>query len=61
MGLDGRMRDENGEIHAKRGDTLIRTLEKEYDVDFGVRSDMRLDTYLEQTGHESLTQALKDL
>ena len=36
-GLDGRMRDEDGEIH--------RNIEREYDKDFGVRSDMRLDTF----------------
>lgn len=59
-GLDDRMRDENGEIHRKRGDTLMGNIEKEYDKDFGVRSDMRLDTFLDENGYDSLKQALKD-
>jgi hypothetical protein len=59
-GLDGRMRDEDGEIHKKRGDTRIGTVEKEYNVDLGVRSDMRLDNFLEQKGYDSLKQALRD-
>jgi hypothetical protein len=60
-GLDDRMRDEDGEIHHKRGDTLIGTIEKEYDIDFGVRTDMRLDTFLEKNGYDSLKEALRDL
>jgi hypothetical protein len=59
-GLDGRMRDEDGEIRRKRGDTLMGNIEKEYGVDFGVRSDMRLDTYLEDRGYDSLHDALRD-
>ena len=59
-GLDGRMRDEDGEIHRKRGDTHMGTVEKEYGIDFGVRDDMRLDTFLKQNDYESLTQAVKD-
>lgn len=39
-GLDGRCRDLDGEIRAKRGDTLVRTLRSTYGPDFasGVRS-----------------------
>lgn len=37
-GLDGRQRDQNppkaGEIRAKRGDTLVRTLREEYGPGF---------------------------
>ena len=58
-GLDGRMRDENGEIRQKRSDTKIGTIEREYGVDLGVRSDMQLGNYLEQHGFESLSEALK--
>lgn len=60
-GLDGRQRDANGEIRQKRGDTLVRTLRKEYGEDFakGVRSDARLDTVLERTGANSLSELLK--
>ncbi len=57
-GLDGRHRDLNGEIHRKRGDTLIGTLRKEYGPDFapGVRSDMRLDTYRDRFGLETIEE-----
>lgn len=60
-GLDGRQRDANGEIRQKRGDTLVRTLRKEYGEDFakGVRSDARLDTVLERNGANSLSELLK--
>jgi len=60
-GLDGRQRDADGEIRQKRGDTLVRTLRKEYGDDFakGVRSDARLDTVLERTGANSLSELLK--
>lgn len=60
-GLDGRHRDLNGEIHQKRGDTLIKTLRKEYGPDFapGVRSDMRLDTYRDRLGVQSIEQIRK--
>jgi hypothetical protein len=60
-GLDGRQRDANGEIRHKRGDTLVRTLRKEYGDDFakGIRSDARLDTVLERTGANSLSDLLK--
>ena len=33
-GLDGRHRDRDGRIDEKRGDTLVRTLRKEYGEDF---------------------------
>jgi len=60
-GLDDRQRDANGEIRHKRGDTLVRTLRKEYGEDFakGVRSDARLDTVLERAGATSLSELLK--
>ena len=59
-GLDDRCRDQDGEIRQKRGDTLVGTLRKSYGPDFasGVRSDMRLDTLRERTGH-SLSKILK--
>lgn len=47
MNEDGRLRD-------KRDDTLIRTVEKQYGIDLGVRSDMKLGTYQERTGAKSL-------
>ena len=58
-GMKGyRSRDEDGELRAKRGDTHVGTIEKEYRVDFGVRSDMRLDTLLEREGANSLKDLL---
>lgn len=58
-GLDGRCRDNNGQIREKRGDTLVRTLRQEYGAGFapGVRSDARLDTLRQRTG-KSLSQML---
>ena len=60
-GLDDRMRDEDGQIRRKRGDTLVRTLRKEYGPDFaeGYRSDAKLETVLKKEGKESLDQLLK--
>jgi hypothetical protein len=60
-GLDKRHRDTDGEIHLKRGDTLVRTLRKTYGDDFlsDFRSDATLGTVLKKTGASSLTQLLK--
>jgi hypothetical protein len=59
-GLDGRQRDKDGEIRAKRGDTKIATLRKEYGEDFakGYRSDARLETVRENE-RKSLSQLIK--
>ena len=61
-GLDDRCRDADGEIRRKRGDTRVGTLREEYGPTFapGVRSDMRLDTLLEESGAESLSEFLKN-
>jgi hypothetical protein len=60
-GLDGRERDQNGQIREKRGDTRVETLRKEYGPDFakGYRSDTHLETVREDTG-KSLSQLVKD-
>jgi hypothetical protein len=60
-GLDGRMRDKNGEIHKKRGDTQISTLREEYGQNFasGYLPEATLGTVLEAEGLESLDQLLK--
>jgi hypothetical protein len=59
--LDGRTRDQDGEIRQKRSDTLVRTLRKAYGVDFlpGFRSDATLETVLKKTGADSLSQLVK--
>jgi hypothetical protein len=59
--MSDRQQTERGQIRKKRGDTLIRTIEKEYDVDFGVRSDTKLATYLKDSGVPSLSKALKKI
>lgn len=60
-GLDGRMRDQDGEIRRKRSDTLVRTLRQEYGEEFaqGYRSDTKLGTVLKREGLDSLDQLLK--
>jgi hypothetical protein len=60
-GLDGRMRDHDGEIRKKRSDTLIRTVREEYGegVAKGYRSDAKLGTVLENENLNSLDQLLK--
>lgn len=54
-----RSRNKTGPLRDKRDDTLVTTIEKKYDRDFGVRSDMHLGTLLEQTGKDSLHDLLK--
>jgi len=59
-GVDGRLRDNDGPIRRKRGDTLIGTLRDTYPgFARGARPDMRLDTYLDREGFDSLDDALK--
>jgi hypothetical protein len=62
VGLDDRCRDNDGEIRRKRGDTEIGTLRNEYGDDFasGYRSDIRLDTFLDREGYDSLSDYLKN-
>jgi hypothetical protein len=59
-GLDGRSRDENGQIREKRGDTRVGTLRQEYGENFaaGYRSDTHLETVRQDTGM-SLTELVK--
>ena len=49
-----RSRNEDGQLRDKRDDTLIGTIEKQYGINLGVRSDMELGTYQEKTGTKSL-------
>lgn len=53
-----RSRNESGELRRKRGDTHIGTIEKHYNTDFGVRSDMHLSTLLDRLGANSLNDAV---
>jgi hypothetical protein len=51
-GLDGRQRDQDGQIHQKRSDTKVETLRREYGSEFakGFRSDAQLGTVRDATG-----------
>lgn len=58
-GMNGqRSRNEDGKLRQKRSDTQIGTIEKQYGVDLGVRSDMQLGTYLEQNNINSLNDLI---
>jgi len=61
-GIDGRWRDEDGEIRQKRSDTLVKTLRETYGDDFlsEFRGDAKLGTVLERTGKDSLTELVKE-
>ncbi len=57
-----RARNENdGQLRQKRGDTIVETIEKEYHVDLGVRSDTRLDTLRARTGQNSVEDVISAL
>ena len=60
-GLDGRMRDQDGEIRKKRSDTLVGTLRDEYGSNFlsNYRSNTKLGTVLKDKGVGSLDQLRK--
>ena len=60
-GLDARMRDQNGEIRNKRGDTLVGTLRKEFGPNFAAdyRSNTKLRTVLRDKGVQTLDQFIK--
>ena len=53
-GLDGRHRDNDGEIHRKMGNTRIESLRKTYGEDFarGWRSDKKLENSTRRYGRK---------
>lgn len=53
-----RSRNDDGELRQKRSDTLVSTIEKKYDVDFGVRGDMHLGTLIINKGVSSLNDLI---
>ncbi len=55
-----RSRNKDGQLRDKRDDTLVGTIEKKYDLDLGVRSDMKLGNYLKETGYKSLNDLVHD-
>lgn len=60
-GLDGRHRDQNGQIRQKNGTTRVGTLRDQYGDGFasGYRSDAHLNTVLRREGAASLSELLK--
>jgi hypothetical protein len=61
-GLDGRHRDENGEIRRKNGNTTVGRLRGTYGEGFaaGHRSDKKLENLLAEEGADSLSEYLKN-
>lgn len=58
-GMKGyRSRNINGLLRDKRNDTHIGTIEKKYDIDLNVRSDMELGTYLKEHNIKSLNDLI---
>ncbi len=56
-----RLRTKKGTFRPVRGDTKVSTIEKRYDVDLGVRSDMKLSNFFKQKGYPSLSRMLRDI
>lgn len=54
-----RAKNQKGQFAAKRFDTKISTIEKKYNVDLGVRGDMKLGNYLKEKGFPSLSKMLQ--
>lgn len=53
-----RGRNDDGLLREKRGDTHMGTIEKIYNRDFGVRSDMELDNFLKKNELNSLNDLI---
>lgn len=54
-----RSRTKTGQFTPKRFDTKVGTIEKQYGVSLGVKSNMKLGNYLKQKGYGSLSEMLK--
>ena len=60
-GLDGRHRDENGQIQRKRNDTKIGNLKPTYPALNGFPDNATLGDLLQSTGADSLSDLLRQL
>jgi hypothetical protein len=59
-GMHGpRSRNQDGQLRQKRGDTHAGTIEQQYHINLGVRSDKRLDNVLKDEGVESLNDLIE--
>jgi hypothetical protein len=54
------IRNEDGELRQKRGDTHVGTIERQYGRGFDVRSDMHLSKLLKREGVESLNDLINN-
>jgi hypothetical protein len=54
-----RTKTKQGHFVSKRFDTKVSSIEKQYNVDLGVRGDMKLGNYLKEKGYPSLSKMLK--
>ncbi|MEK7545729.1 MAG: hypothetical protein AAB554_01465 [Patescibacteria group bacterium] len=60
-GMKGyRSRNDDGQLRDKRDDTHMGTIEKQYNRDFDVRSDMELGNFLKREGFKSLNDLLRN-
>ncbi len=53
-----RSRNHDGQLRDKRDDTHMGTIERQYDRDFGVRSDKQLGDFLKEEGVASLNDLI---
>ena len=53
-----RSRNKDGRLRDTRDDKHVGTLEKQYDRDFGVRSDMQVGKLLKKTGVDSVNDLI---
>jgi hypothetical protein len=59
-GMKGnRSRTNDGPLRKKRGDTHMKTIENQYDRDFGVKGNMRLDAFLKKIKLGSLNDLIE--
>lgn len=53
-----RSRNQDGQLRDTRDDKHVGTIEKQYDREFGVRSDMHIGTLLHKTGLNSVNDLI---
>ena len=58
--MTDRSTTQGGDYRKKRSDTKMGSIEKKYGKDFGVRSDKKLGSYLQEKGYKSLSDLLKN-
>jgi len=53
-----RSRNNDWRLRKKRNDTLLGTIEEQYDIDLWRRNDMKLGNYLDEKGINSLNDLI---